>query len=268
MAGWDRELDEACAGLVQALLDAETEAERRRSWQALVVRIAPHIEGWASGSWLLRRWRLDGEDDARAVLVAVLDRLARDDHANLRRFAQRRGLAGPDRSPELDLVQRASRIAMSTGTDELAEEVDATADQGRGGTPFRAWLLTLVRFCANDHVRRRVGWADVGEGGPTKRDFGTDARSLTGAPERSERPPVTDALTIRAFVAEVEAFCEDFPVPMRLAFEGWIEGLDYEAIAARVEADDAAAARKLVRAAQARLRHHFRGRWEQALGLA
>ena len=258
--------------MVQALVDAAPGAERMRSWQALLVRIAPHIEGWAASSWQLRRWRLDGEDDARAVLVAVLDRLARDDHANLRRFIDRRAGQGPDDAvaddePELALVRRASRIAASTDTDELVEQADADVARAGQGTPLRAWLLTLVRFCANDHVRRRVGWADVAAGGPTKRDVGTDARGLTGVPERGERPPVTDALTIRAFVAEVESFCEAFPVPMRRAFEAWIEGLGYDEIADRCDAEDPAAARKLVRAAQARLRHHFRGRWEQALGL-
>ncbi|RZM00454.1 MAG: ShlB/FhaC/HecB family hemolysin secretion/activation protein, partial [Variovorax sp.] len=41
------------------------------SWRALMVRIAPSLEAWARGNSLLRRCRLVGDDDARAVMVAA-----------------------------------------------------------------------------------------------------------------------------------------------------------------------------------------------------
>ena len=124
-------------------------------------------------------------------------------------------------------------------------------------TPFRAWLLTLVRFVVNDHVRSRLGW--VSESGVTKRDLGSGADRLSSVPEPGGRPPITDWLTARQLLSEIDRATAAFPEPMRTALNLWVDDRTYGEIAAQLRLADAAAAEKLVRAAKARLRERFRG---------
>lgn len=63
-------------------------------------------------------------------------------------------------------------------------------------------------------------------------------------------------------------FVATFPESMRVAFDLWLHDHAFEEIAARLgqmdaEAASAEQARKLVRAAQARLRERFRADWER-----
>jgi hypothetical protein len=95
----------------------------------------------------------------------------------------------------------------------------------------------------------------------SKRDLVTGADRITAANEPSERPPITDALTLRRLLAEVAAFMETFPAPMREAVRMWLDDEPFEAIAAALGLDGAERGRALVRAGVARLRERFRAEW-------
>jgi len=82
---------------------------------------------------------------------------------------------------------------------------------------------------------------------------------LDEAPEPGARPPMTDRLTMQKLVEEVQSYVATFPEDMRVALALWLDDLDHDEIAARLELD-ATRARALVRAGQARLRERFRGR--------
>lgn len=255
MSGWTPGFDRDARALVQRVVDGD-----RAAWRELMVRIAPRLEGWARGSRVLRRCRLVSDDDARAVMVSVLERLAAADHANLRKFLARSELpAAPD-----DLVTAVLRLGRL--------DDDADGDGARAGepaepggrdddeaTPLRAWLLRLVDYTARDHVRERFGWA-AGDGGPSKRDLHTDARPLADQPEPAARPPMTDRLTVSKLVEEIQEHIRTFPAQMRDALALWLDEVPAEDIATKLGLGDAGRARALVRAGQARLRERFRGR--------
>ena len=115
--------------LVHRLLDArETEA-----WRSLMVRVAPRLERWARGNRLLKRCRLAGDDDARAVMVSVLERLAGNDYENLRQFVSH--THSEPSPPEGDLVAELIRLAKLD--DEEAPAIDHELDAAEG-TPLRA----------------------------------------------------------------------------------------------------------------------------------
>jgi hypothetical protein len=257
MTGWDRSTEQRCTELVTELCDTGDETR----WHLLLALVGPHIEGWAASSWVLRRWRLDGPDDARTVLVEVLGRLRKNGFANLHRFKERAEPPAEGDPAQTEVIGRLARIA--TEPSETDTEPSAPA-----AFRFRGWLLKLVSFAVKDHVRHRMGWAAVSgsrEGG-TKRDIGTDAPRLDNVAEAAERPPITDFLTVRGLLDEIDAFAETFPTDMRAALKLWTEETDYPIIADQLGLADAAAARKLVRAAHARLREKFRGRWTSIFG--
>lgn len=217
-----------------------------------MVRIAPRIEGWARGSYVLRRCRLAGDDDVRAVMVSVLERLAAGAHANLRKFVARSELP----APADDLISEVVRLGRLV--DDADEGADDTADAAED-TPLRAWLLRLVDYTARDHVRDRYGWA-VGDGGPSKRDLHTGAGQLADQPEPAERPAMTDRLTISRLVEEIHQHIRTFPAQMRDAILLWLDDVPPDDIAAQLALGDVGKAKALVRAGQARLREKFRGR--------
>jgi DNA-directed RNA polymerase specialized sigma24 family protein len=249
VSAWTPGFDREARALVQRVIDGD-----RAAWRELMVRIAPRIEGWARGSRVLRRCRLAGDDDVRAVMVSVLERLAANDHANLRKFVARADLpAAPD-----DLVTAVMKLGR-LDDDALDEDGAAAAGDDDRDTPLRGWLLRLVDFTARDHVRDRHGWA-AGDGGPSKRDLHTDARPLADQPEAAARPPMTDRLTVSRLVDEIQAHIRTFPPQMRDAILLWLDEVSPEDIAARLALADPARAKALVRAGQARLRERFRGR--------
>lgn len=243
VAVWTAEHDEHCRALVE-----RTVAGDRAGWQALLVRIAPHLEQWARGNRVLQRFRLIGDDDARAVMVAVLERLAADDHANLRRFLAHEP---PDQTGD-ELVAAVVQLGRLDDEDEAPHTEPP-------GTPLRGWLLRLVDFVARDHVRIRFGWA-AGGGRPSKRDLGSDAAPLSAVPEPGARPPMTDRLTVARLVEEIRSHIATFPDDMQRAIALWLEDRSPAEIAAALELPDVGRARALVRAGQARLRERFRGR--------
>lgn len=243
MGPWDAAFERQACERVARVITGDVAA-----WRALLVDVAPRIEAWAKGSRVLRRCRLAGDDDARAVMVDVLERLAAGDHANLRRFVARQPAAPADDDALLAEVVKLGKL----------DDPDPP-DARDAGTPLRAWLLHLVDFAARDHVRRRLGWVAAAPGEPSKRDVSTDASPLSGAPEPASRPPMTDRLTLQRLVAEVDAHVATFPDDMQRALRLWLDDADFTDIAAElgVAADKA---RALVRAAHARLRERFRGR--------
>jgi hypothetical protein len=255
---WDATFERECQERVAALTGG---TERERHWQELLVKIAPHVEHWAARNRALGRWRLDGEDDVRAVLVAVLGRLGRDDYAALRRFRDRGALDDGEEDDE----QRAAvdRLARMAGAQEPDDEpvADPDARAGSAATPLRALLLTLVKRAAADHVRYRLGWTDQGG----RRIAGTHAERLSDVPETGARPPITDYVTVRRLLDDIERFAEQFPPPMRSALRLWTQDASFADIARELALADEAAARKLVRSAHARLRERFRGEWAALL---
>lgn len=230
MTPWDADLERECTALVVAICStSSSKAEIDRAWRELLTRVAPHIEGWARANPLLRRCRLNGDDDVRGLLIAVMTKLSQRDHENLRSF--------------------------------LARE-----DDGGGDTPLRGWLLGLVRFAAQDHVKHRLGWhgpAPEGEAEGrqgSKRDLGTDAARFDDLVEQGLRPPMTDMLTRQRLLDEVRAHAATFPPAMQSALEDWLTDHSFEEIAEKLElAGGPDEARALVRSAQARLRERLRG---------
>ena len=274
--GWDASFEANQRARVAAVCDASRRAaERDAAWQQLIGAIAPYVERWARQNRTLRRCHLDSEDDARTVMVAVLARLARRDFENLRQFL---GHQPPDPVDveEAELVESLARLTGPDGepADGSGARVVIAADDedARSGTPLRGWLLSLTRFVAKDHVKQRLGWnlAAAGERvtsapGPqrSKRDLSTDAERLDQVAEAGARPPITDAMTMRTILVEIRDYLATLPASMRVALELWLDDHDFAEIAARVGLDDAARARALVRAGQARLRERFRDRWPE-----
>ena len=247
---WDLADEATCTRLVGEVCDDQApRAARERAWHELLRRIGPVIEAWATRSPILRQARLANPDDARAVLTMALERLAADGFANLRRFQARRPAPAGD-ADQLDALGR-------LGDDEATDDARAAT-----ATPLRAWLRTLTRYCERDQVRRRLGESE----GHGKRGVTTDAAPLptTGLP--GARPPITDVLAMAALVAEVRAYMATFPDAMRAALERWLADADFDEIAAELALPDAARARALVRAGQARLRERFRERMPAMFG--
>lgn len=110
----------------------------------------------------MRRLGLTSEDEPRAVLVNVLTRLRRDDFANLRRFLaslEGEGVEDPEERIEAEVVEDIARYAAASQekTGDVAGAARETDDTRN--TPFRGWLLTLVRYAVKDHVKQRMGWS-------------------------------------------------------------------------------------------------------------
>lgn len=247
MSRWTREVDDRARALIDGVVAGGD--GRAGAWRGLMVLLAPHLEAWARSNRLLRRCRLAGDDDARAVMVAVFERLAASDHANLRAFAAREAEAEAEADALMTDLARLGRL-------EEPEPDDAPPPEA---APVKAWLLRLLDYVARDHVRRRFGWAEPA-GGPSKRELGTDAARLDGVADAGARPPMTDRLTVGTLVAEVRAYMATFPAPMQVALDLWLDDHGFAEIATALTLADADAARALVRAGQARLRDRFRGR--------
>jgi hypothetical protein len=328
MTRWDPVFDRTCQDLVVAICAQSDELSRNRAWQALITRTGTFIEDWARASSILRRCRLGGEDEARSILVAVLERLRQHDFQNLRGYLARQA-PSPAEDCEEAAVAELARVA------RLCDDEDDGAEDDARATPFRGWLLQLTHYAVRDHVRRRLGWGQtakvtfsveparrtqhgdelaaalcrqdgivlalfdaaassvsveyfsgslrrdaiaraieqagwtvVGDPAPaaSKRDVGTDAQRLGDLPEPGMRPPITDLVAVRRLISEVQDFMTTFPPPMREALELWLQDHGFAEISTRLSLADAAQARAIVRAGQARLRDRFRGHWPALFG--
>jgi DNA-directed RNA polymerase specialized sigma24 family protein len=250
--------------LIAAICDDTRAPEARdAAWRRLLVRLAPHVERWARESRLLRRCRLASEDDVRAVVVGVIERLSSRRFEALRRLDAREArTVDDDEEHEAEVLDRVVRIALEPPPDTSppADDPDGAA------TPLRAWLAAVTRYAAADHVRHRLGWSE-GAGG-TKRALGTDAERLDAVAEPSHRPPVTDHLARKRLLEEIAAFMATLPAAMREALELWLDDLSFEQIAERLSLGGPERARALIRAGQARLRERFRGQWPEIPALS
>jgi hypothetical protein len=160
---WTASEERRIAQVVDRVIDDRLgPAERAKAWKELLVALSPEIERMAAKHHLLRRCGLTGEDEPRAILVAVIGRLSDRDHDNLRRLRAR---LPPAHDPATDTLDHLDRIA---------------EDEPLGDSTLRAWLHTLVSFATKDHVRHRLGWRSVAE---TQLDVegGRDAGALEAA---------------------------------------------------------------------------------------
>lgn len=234
---WDEGFDRDCERVVARIVDAGAPmADRTAAWRELLVAVAPHVEHWATRHPTLRRWGLAGPDDARAVLVRVIERMAADGWSALARYGARRRLA------EADPVARLARL----------DELDA--DDAGDDTPLQAWTRTLLRFAVHDHLRDRLGWTD----GMDRRAVGSGADRLSQVSEPGAAAGITDWLAVQERIAAVEQAMARLPGPQGAAVRLWSEDHGFAEIAVRLGLPDAEAARRVVRAGHARLRHQLR----------
>lgn len=180
MGSWDAATEQRALRLVQAVCaPGRPPVERDRAWQALLALLAPHLEGWIARGTVLRRVGLDGEDDVRAVLVDAIARLHDRDCRNLRDFLA----SEPPDPDELDELGLIDELAQVTGAGEPPPRPTSAAPSA---SPLRAWLLTLCRFVAKDHVKRRFGWTSIARAQLTL---------AGGAPEPEPRAALVAALS-------------------------------------------------------------------------
>jgi hypothetical protein len=268
---WDLPFEQRSQALVRTVVE-QRGPDRLKAWQQLLAAVAPHIERWAAQNPTLRALRLTSEDETRSVLVRVVERLQRGQHANLRMFLEARlaVLASGPESGDGDgrAVQRFAAVAVAAGLceDESAETslLDDTEQ-----TPLRAWLKGLVAYVAHDHAAARLGRGQhlntPGDTGPLdKRRMHSDAKRITESDAGWVRPPITDLLTLKRIAAEVQAFVNaKMPVQLKRALELRLDEHGYEEIAAELLLKSATEAEQLVRAAKERLRAEFRHQRER-----
>ena len=218
-----------------------------------------------------------GDDVEEAELLEALARLARADADDGEGDGDHDAGAGDgagDGDHHDGDHDDADARALASGRGAPAPTPTADTDgDDRTQTPLRGWLVSLTRFVGKDHVKRRLGWSSVAAAGAehtaeesrgrSKRDLTTDAAPLEHVPEPSARPPVTDAMTMRAILVEIRAYLRTLPPAMTAALELWLDDHDFGEIATQLRLDDPGRARALVRAGQARLRDRFRDRWPE-----
>ena len=152
---WDVTVESEVHELVVVICGTGPAATRDAAWHALLTRISPAIERWAASNPALRRVGLTGEDEARTILVGVIDRIERGDFANLRSYLARQEPDLTERA-DTDLVERLAKLADDGRREEPAAEGDLMI-----GTPLRGWLVTLTRFVSKEHILQRLGWRAV-----------------------------------------------------------------------------------------------------------
>ena len=266
-----------------------------RAWQMLLQQIAPHIERWAGGHRVLRAVRLTSEDESRAVLVRVVERLQRGQHENLKAFLARGSVeasslrssppplaSGPLRTPETgddgsDDVLAVERFAAlsSLEEDDLAPASHAQTPTASGpddliATPLRAWLKGLTDFAVRDHAVARLGrrssWRMQSDQLliDDQRKLNSDAEPFSESDAGSHRPAITDLLTLRQIVGELSRFIEaSLPEGQQRALRLRLEDASYSEIAQALGLARPAEAEQLVRAAKERLRVAFRSERER-----
>ena len=99
----------------------------RAAWFQLTLHIEAWVETHAPRHWRMRKARLASSyDDVRDVLLETLERVDRDDFAELRRYLERKREQVPD-------------VRAETAAAELE-------------LSFAAWLASLVDFAIRDQV--------------------------------------------------------------------------------------------------------------------
>ncbi|HEX5660045.1 MAG TPA: hypothetical protein VFX59_22770 [Polyangiales bacterium] len=195
------------------------------AWQALQGVLQPTIQAIARAHRSMRSKGLASQpDDVAEVVTATLERLARDDFQNLRRFVER--------------------------SQESAQPES-----------FDSWLYGTVDFVVRDHLRKRFGRAPRGESDrprPSKRDLQSNAGRLDdGELDRLLLSQL--GMTMRLTVAEVFAHIErDFsPDEARALRMYFSQDASFDEIAKALSLADAREAEKVIRRLNARLRYRF-----------
>lgn len=201
------------------------------AWRELQLVIEPTIAAIARRHPGLRRKGLAiVVDDVREITVASLERLARDDFKNLRRFRE-------------------------------------TSDAA-GSSNFDSWLYGAVDYVIRDHLRTRFGRAptvDIDPGSthvPSKRDLQTLAGSIDN--ESVQRAlSETLGMTTKLTVAEVfryvdQSFSEDDARVLRLHY---MSDCSFSEIGSALGLEPGSVEKRL-RRLNARLRYRFGGRDE------
>jgi DNA-directed RNA polymerase specialized sigma24 family protein len=198
-------------------------------WPALQTAIQPTIVAITRSHAQLRKRALAMlEDELADVVAATLERLARDDFKNLRRFAQQPvvGVAG----------QRS----------------------------FETWLYGAVEFAVRDHLRKRYGRApkddsDRQQVRPSRRDLQSHAGRLEDLAETDRSLLHTLQMTAKLTASEIFSFASaHFQAEEVRALElYYVEQQTFEELAGSLALRDARAAERLIRRLNARLRHRF-----------
>jgi hypothetical protein len=195
------------------------------AWKELVVQLEPLL------LQLLRRARTLGPmrqnlDDCRAVMIAVLERLSKDDFRGLRLFP-----------PWAD---------------------------AHPGKDFGDWIRIVTVNIARDHVSARLGEAARPGASPdeaplNKRMLNTLASVLPGSDDQrlAFLPSMTNVQTARELLEYAARSLESAQLR---ALRRWMDGASFEELASELGLASPRDADKLVRAALARLRRHFGGR--------
>jgi DNA-directed RNA polymerase specialized sigma24 family protein len=204
-----------------------TVAGEAAAWAALQVAVVPTVQAITRAHRGMRSKGLAAQpDDVAEVVTVTLERLARDNFQNLRRFCERSEQAGQPDS-------------------------------------FDAWLYGTVDFVVREHLRRRFGRAPKQEAKaerplPSKRDLQSHAGRLDdGELDRMLLSQL--GMTMRLTAAQIFAHIErDFtPDEARALRMYYSEDAGFEEIAEALALADAKAAERLIRRLNARLRYRF-----------
>lgn len=257
---WDSDFESRCVVLLREVL-AQEGSVGGEAWRALLTAVGPHVEEWAARSRVLRTFGLTTEDEPRAVLLRVVERMHAANHANLRSFVADLGRRISTRPADEDGLAGFVRLAEALDETMSPETTSAQDDVAR--TPFRGWLRGLVDFAIADHARARLGRSprtpDSDAGSPTKRDVNSNAKRFSIGDEGAARPPITDDLTLRQVAGQIMAFARDqLPDQQRVALQLRLDDSSYSQIVAALGLTNEQAAVELVRAAKERLRARFR----------
>lgn len=205
-----------------------TLADEPGAWTALQAAAQPHIVSDARGHRGLRAKGLaTSPDDLADIVTATLERLARSDFQNLRRYTAQSDARG-----------------------------------GEGGS-FRGWLYGTVEFVTREHLRKRFGRAPseaskAERPQPSKRDLQSRAGRLDDG--ELDRLLLTQVgMTARLTVAQIFEYIQrDFtPDEARALCMYFSDDAGFGDIASALGLADAKEARKLIKRLNARLRYKF-----------
>ena len=202
------------------------------AWQRLAAAIRPQIEAIArSHSELRQRGMHQSPDDVSELVTASLERLARQDHRNLRQFL---------------------------------EQHERNTAQGTKPQSFDSWLYGAVDYTIQDHLRKRYGRKSRANQltdnvpRPSKRDINSYAGELEE--ERFDATYLRQlGITVRLTVAQImDHIRSEFSAPEVDAMHRYYEcDQSFEEIAHALNLGGAEEANKLIRRLNARLRHKF-----------
>lgn len=205
-----------------------TLAQEPGAWPALQAAVQPHILNDARGHRGLRAKGLaTSPDDLADIAAATLERLARSDFQNLRRFTAQ------------------------------------SETRGSEGQSFRGWLYGTVEFVTREHLRKRFGRAPseaakAERPQPSRRDLQSRAGRLDDG--ELDRLLLTQVgMTARLTVAQIfeyiqRDFAPDEARALRMYFN---DDAGFEDIATALGLADAKEAGKLIKRLNARLRYKF-----------